>query len=50
MLWTCIKKKDNCRRGRGKMDERNTENNHRYARTPSMILIPHDLFMELAGI
>ena len=32
------------------MQEKNTENNHRYARTPSMILIPHGCFMQLAGI
>jgi len=44
------KKIYNCRSGRGKMQERNTENCHRYARTPSMILIPHDLFVESAGI
>ena len=35
------KKRYNCRSGRGKMQERNTENCNRYARTPSMILIPH---------
>jgi hypothetical protein len=35
---------------RGKMQERNMDNNHRYARTPSIILIPHELVVELAGI
>ena len=45
-----LKKRYNCRSGRGKMQERSTENCHRYARTPSMILILHDLFVESAGI
>jgi hypothetical protein len=46
MLWTCIKTDIIV----GEMQERNTDNNHICARTPSMILIPHELVVELAGI
>jgi hypothetical protein len=36
--------------GIGEMQERNSVNYRYDARTPSMILIPHELVMELAGI